>query len=334
MLGTPAYMSPEQFRGEPVDARTDLYSAGVVLYQSLTGDKPFEGNLTAIMHKVLNVEPPRPSEIAGSVPPVFDAVVRKAMAKRPAERFQTAAAFREAIAEAMHEAEASDPLLGLLGGADTEVTVVASAPSDRPAVSIPVRSGTQPPVTKKGLPFGLVAGGAGAVVAAGVAAFLLFGRGTDAPTPEPAAPQATAQATLPAATTPSPPPPVALATPPPVTPAAPGPVASSRSPSPAEPVPAWPPGGEGAVGARGGATVAARPCPVIMLEGGTASGAAAGLGGAPAAGAVKGSRCSGTGGGGASGAGLDGPGRSRSLSSGIVFRTTGGGAKASETAGR
>ena len=233
-------MSPEQFRGEPADARTDLYSAGVVLYQSLTGDKPFEGNLTAIMHKVLNVEPPRPSEIAGSVPPVFDAVVRKAMAKRPAERFQTAAAFREAIAEAMHEAEASDPLLGLLGGADTEVTVVASAPSDRPAVSIPVRSGTQPPVTKKGLPFGLVAGGTGAVVAACVAAFLLFGRGTDAPAPEPAAPQATAQATLPAATTPSPPPPVALATPRPSRPLRRGPspaAARPRRPNPFRPGP-------------------------------------------------------------------------------------------------
>jgi serine/threonine protein kinase len=60
MLGTPSYMSPEQFMGQTVDARTDLYSSGVLLYQLLTGEKPFEGGLTAIMHKVLNTEPPAP----------------------------------------------------------------------------------------------------------------------------------------------------------------------------------------------------------------------------------------------------------------------------------
>jgi eukaryotic-like serine/threonine-protein kinase len=61
VLGTPAYMSPEQFMGQVVDARSDIYSSGVLLYQMLTGERPFEGGMSAIMHKALNTEPPAPS---------------------------------------------------------------------------------------------------------------------------------------------------------------------------------------------------------------------------------------------------------------------------------
>jgi serine/threonine-protein kinase len=245
VLGTPAYMSPEQFRGDPVDARTDLYSAGVVLYQLLTGDKPFEGNLTAIMHKVLNVEPPKPSEIAGSVPAAFDTVVRKAMAKRPAERYQSAAAFREAIASAMTEGEAGDPLLGLLGGSDAEATVVARPAAGPVTPPKATAAPAQAPAPRKGMPIGLIAGGAGAVVVAGVAAFLLLGRGEEppAPAPVPSPPAATVQ---PAPT----PPPVALAPPPrvsepaqqaaPVPPAAAPSQAATQVPSQAPSQPASP----------------------------------------------------------------------------------------------
>ena len=80
LMGTPAYMSPEQFRGEVVDARTDVYSAGVLLYQLLTGERPFDGGMSAIMHKALNTEPPAPSQISVTAPPSFDAVVRRAIA--------------------------------------------------------------------------------------------------------------------------------------------------------------------------------------------------------------------------------------------------------------
>jgi hypothetical protein len=101
VLGTPAYMSPEQFMGLVVDARSDIYSSGVLLYQLLTGERPFDGSMTAIMHKALNTEPPAPSQIAVTVPSAFDAVVCRAMAKRPEDRFQSASEFMAAIRDAI-----------------------------------------------------------------------------------------------------------------------------------------------------------------------------------------------------------------------------------------
>ena len=97
VLGSPSYMSPEQFMGQTVDGRSDIYSAGVVLYQLLTAEIPFTGAFTTIMHRVLNDQAPPPSALNVQVPQGFDAVLRKAMAKRPDERFQTAAEFKQAI---------------------------------------------------------------------------------------------------------------------------------------------------------------------------------------------------------------------------------------------
>ncbi len=101
LLGTPAYMSPEQFMGQVVDARSDIYSSGVLLYQLLTGERPFDGGMSAIMHKALNTEPPAPSQLSVTAPPSFDPVVRRAMAKRPQDRFPSARAFAEAIRAAV-----------------------------------------------------------------------------------------------------------------------------------------------------------------------------------------------------------------------------------------
>ena len=111
VLGTAAYMSPEQFLGEPVDARTDLYSAGVLFYKLLTGERPFEGSMTAIMQQVLTSEPPAPSRISAAVPAALDAVVRRAMAKRPNDRFASAGAFARAIADARARADADGTVL-------------------------------------------------------------------------------------------------------------------------------------------------------------------------------------------------------------------------------
>ncbi len=97
MLGTPSYMSPEQILGLPIDGRSDLFSAGVILYQFLTGERPFTGSSTVTMHKVLEEEPLPPSRFNVQVPGAMDAVVRKALAKRPDERFQTAEEFADAL---------------------------------------------------------------------------------------------------------------------------------------------------------------------------------------------------------------------------------------------
>jgi serine/threonine-protein kinase len=97
ILGTPSYMSPEQIRGESVDARSDLYSAGVILYQFLTGEKPFSGSMVAVMHKVLNEEPTPPSTLNSEVSRQMDQVVAKAMAKDAAARFGVAREFSNAL---------------------------------------------------------------------------------------------------------------------------------------------------------------------------------------------------------------------------------------------
>src|SRR5258705_1214006 len=83
--------------GQSIDRRSDIFSAGVVLYQFLTGERPFSGAATTIMHKVLSVDPPPPSMLNVQTPKPFDAVITKAMAKRPEDRFQTAREFADAI---------------------------------------------------------------------------------------------------------------------------------------------------------------------------------------------------------------------------------------------
>ncbi|WP_417563159.1 Stk1 family PASTA domain-containing Ser/Thr kinase [Microbacterium sp.] len=98
ILGTAAYFSPEQAKGEVVDARTDLYSAGVVLYELLTGRQPFRGDSpVAVAYQHVSEAPIPPSEIVETVPRTLDAVVLRALAKDPYQRYADAAAFREAL---------------------------------------------------------------------------------------------------------------------------------------------------------------------------------------------------------------------------------------------
>jgi Protein kinase domain/PEGA domain len=101
MLGTPAYMAPEQARGGIPDARSDLFSVGVVLYEALTGDKPFPGDDVAqVLHDVVHVDPMPPREKNFAVPPALDVVVRRAMSKEPGDRYAEATALAEALAQA------------------------------------------------------------------------------------------------------------------------------------------------------------------------------------------------------------------------------------------
>lgn len=140
MLGTPAYMSPEQFMGQAADARTDLYSAGVLLYQLLTGEKPFDGGLTAIMHKVLHTDFVMPSALSVAVTPALDEVVRRATAKRPAERFSSASEFLGALRRA-YEQKSTFPInsgLDKFSLQDADTTMVRASPalSKKPALPV------------------------------------------------------------------------------------------------------------------------------------------------------------------------------------------------------
>jgi beta-lactam-binding protein with PASTA domain/predicted Ser/Thr protein kinase len=95
VIGTAQYLSPEQARGEPVDARSDVYAAGCVLFELLTGEPPFTGDSpVAVAYQHVREDPRRPSEVNPSIPPELDAVVLKALSKNPANRYQSAAEMR------------------------------------------------------------------------------------------------------------------------------------------------------------------------------------------------------------------------------------------------
>ncbi len=100
-LGTPSHMAPEQIRGEVADGRADLYAAGVILYQLLTGRRPFSGTMLSMALKVLNEPAPKPSSINPQVTPALDAVVARALEKKAGDRFQNAAEFWHAMATAV-----------------------------------------------------------------------------------------------------------------------------------------------------------------------------------------------------------------------------------------
>ncbi|AXE53738.1 Stk1 family PASTA domain-containing Ser/Thr kinase [Aurantimicrobium sp. MWH-Uga1] len=101
VLGTAAYFSPEQAQGKKVDARTDIYAIGVVLFEMLTGKVPFEGDTAvAVAHQHIHAQPVAPSTFNAKVTPALDAVVLKALSKAPKDRYQSTHAFGAALQDA------------------------------------------------------------------------------------------------------------------------------------------------------------------------------------------------------------------------------------------
>jgi len=126
IVGTPYYMSPEQALGRPVDARSDLFSLGVVLYEALAGKRPFESeSVTETMMNIIMTEPPELPTIEPAIPPTLIAVVNRCLQKKPENRFQTAGDMAEA-----------------LDGLDFRVITPPPAPKpkkvDAPTVAVPV----------------------------------------------------------------------------------------------------------------------------------------------------------------------------------------------------
>ena len=167
VMGTPSYMAPEQLRGETVDARADIWASGVLLYQLLTGEKPFEGGYSAVMHKALNAEPTPASALAVTAPRGLDAVIARAMAKRPQDRFASADEFAVAM----------------LAGAAQGISAAAPAAPDATMAA-----------RRKGPPLALLAGAVALLAAAG-AGFVMLGsnpaplqttQATEPPRPDPA----------------------------------------------------------------------------------------------------------------------------------------------------
>ncbi|MFI1394404.1 protein kinase [Streptomyces sp. NPDC020681] len=116
VVGTPQYLSPEQALGRGVDARSDLYSVGIMLFQLLTGRLPFDADSPlAIAYAHVQEEPVAPSTINRSVTPSMDALVARALKKNPNERFPSAAAMRDEIARVASAGQTGAPMI--IGGA-------------------------------------------------------------------------------------------------------------------------------------------------------------------------------------------------------------------------
>jgi serine/threonine-protein kinase len=141
VMGTPGYMAPEQYAGLDVDWRADLFSAGVVLYQLLTGTRPFNGTAEAIAYKICYEAPVPPSQVDPvRAAPEFDAVISMALAKKPEERYRTARLFSDAI----HAAHAAP-----VQPAVSEETIISDLVRTHPGPELSTpsnpRAGSTPP---------------------------------------------------------------------------------------------------------------------------------------------------------------------------------------------
>ncbi|MDP9330165.1 MAG: Stk1 family PASTA domain-containing Ser/Thr kinase [Actinomycetota bacterium] len=142
VLGTAAYLSPEQAQGHPVDARTDIYSLGTVLYEMLTGRPPFTGESpVAIAYKQVNEPPVPPSILNGEVSPAMDAVVMRALSKNPANRYQTAKEFGEDLDRVSKGQDVQATPLMPAGSEATQVISRHSSTQVLPPVEAPPGSG-------------------------------------------------------------------------------------------------------------------------------------------------------------------------------------------------
>jgi serine/threonine protein kinase len=145
-FGTPSYMAPEQAQGESVDARSDIFSLGCVLYLLLTGKRAFDGpNVPAILSKITHKDPPAPSSLVAGLPAGVDAVVSRALAKDPNERYPDARSFAEDLNDVRTGREPQN-LRGWQPPPPAQGTLVSSGPWPKRETE-PLSSRPAPPPT-------------------------------------------------------------------------------------------------------------------------------------------------------------------------------------------
>ncbi len=144
MIGTPHYMSPEQFMGQRADGRSDLFSIGIILYEMLTSEKPFAGEaLSTVMHNVIKTEPIEPHELNFAVNSCLSRVILKTLAKRPQDRYQDGRQLAAALRESLKENP--DPAVTRLGESqgDATATTIAEPSADNAATVVAAGPGPQ-----------------------------------------------------------------------------------------------------------------------------------------------------------------------------------------------
>jgi serine/threonine-protein kinase len=153
VVGTPNYMSPEQVLGKPLDGRSDLFSVGVMLYEMITGERPFEGqSITTIMYKIVHETPIPPRKLDSSIPLGLSAVIEKSLQKSPDERFQTGSELAQALQNYQNPGvvstlgipTASAPVLADATGSVDVKPPTASSQTASPTATV----GQAPPVSK------------------------------------------------------------------------------------------------------------------------------------------------------------------------------------------
>ena len=143
VVGTPNYMSPEQVLGKTIDGRSDLFSVGVMLYEMITGERPFEGqSITTIMYKIVHETPIPPRKLDSSIHPGLSAVIEKSLAKSPEERYQTGAELTRALENYQ---SVQPPRSGPFDVATQEIAVPAELRASGPTVAAGIPSVALPP---------------------------------------------------------------------------------------------------------------------------------------------------------------------------------------------
>ncbi|MCW5952393.1 MAG: Stk1 family PASTA domain-containing Ser/Thr kinase, partial [Propionibacteriaceae bacterium] len=181
VIGTAQYLSPEQARGETVDSRSDIYSAGCLLYELLVGRPPFQGDSpVSVAYQHVREAPVPPSQLDPMISPGMDAIVLKALAKDPADRYQTAAAMRADIGRLLAGqdviARPPRPTTPLPGASDP--TVLVASPTSVLSSDTGTQNGTATralePVPRRNLTPLWISLGTIAVILAGIGIFLLL----------------------------------------------------------------------------------------------------------------------------------------------------------------